>query len=60
MARQSQQVARAIAMLRADPALTRYQAAKANGLTPSALYNSRECRELMAQREAKHQDNKKQ
>jgi hypothetical protein len=59
-ARQSEQVARAIAMLRADPTLTRYQAAKANGLTPSALYNSRECRELMAQRDAKKENNEKQ
>lgn len=50
MARQSQQVAHAIAMLRADPTLTRYQAAKANGLTPSALYNSRECKELFQER----------
>jgi hypothetical protein len=50
MARQSQEVARAIAMLRADPKMTRYQAAKANGLTPSALYNSKECQRLMAER----------
>jgi hypothetical protein len=52
-ARQTDKVRNAIAMLRADPTLTRYQAAKANGLTPSALYNSRECRELMRKRQEK-------
>lgn len=52
-ARQTEEVRRAIAMLRENPTMTRYQAAKANGLTPSALYNSRECRELMAQRNEK-------
>lgn len=50
-ARQSDKVRSAIAMLRDDPKMTRYQAAKANGLTPSALYNSRECKELMQQRQ---------
>jgi hypothetical protein len=52
-ARQTDKVRNAIAMLRADPTLTRYQAAKANGLTPSALYNSRECKELFQQRQEK-------
>lgn len=60
MARQSEPVRRAIAMLRENPKMTRYEAAKANGLTPSALYNSRECRELMAQRKNVAQNNDKQ
>lgn len=52
-ARQTEEVRRAIAMLRENPTMTRYQAAKANGLTPSALYNSRECKELFQQRKEK-------
>lgn len=60
MARQSDQVRRAITMLRDNPAMTRYQAAKANGLTPSALYNSRECRELMEKRQQEMHNNDKQ
>lgn len=51
--RQTAEVARAIEMLRADPKLTRYAAAKANGITPAALYNSKRCRELMEQRKTK-------
>lgn len=50
MAHQSEQVKRAIAQLRADPTLTRYQAAKQNGLTAGALYNSIECKKLMQER----------
>lgn len=48
--RQSPEVTRAIELLRADPKLTRYQAAKKTGITPGALYNSIACRELMAER----------
>jgi hypothetical protein len=43
-------VMRAIEMMRADPKLTRYKAAKTVGVTPGALYNSAACRELMASR----------
>lgn len=55
-ARQSEQVTRAIELLRADPKMTRYQAAKATGVTPGALYNSIACRQLMAQRKEKVQN----
>lgn len=50
-ARQSEQVTRAIELLRADPKMTRYQAAKQVGVTAGALYNSIACRQLMAQRQ---------
>jgi hypothetical protein len=43
----------AIDALRADPKLTRYQAALKFGITPGALYNSRTCKKLFAEREKK-------
>lgn len=47
---QSKKVRDGIAMLRADPTLTRYQVAQRVGVTPGAFYNSRECKKLFQQR----------
>jgi hypothetical protein len=45
-----QEVTDAIAALRADPTLTRYQAALRFKITPGALYNSLACKKLFADR----------
>lgn len=50
--RPTEAVERAIEMMRADPKLTRYKAARAAGITPGALYNSAMCREFMKERAA--------
>lgn len=52
-----QEVADAIAALRADPKLTRYAAAQKFNITPGALYNSRECKKLFNERKNKGNKN---
>jgi transposase-like protein len=47
------EVSDAIAALRADPKLTRYEAARRFNITPGALYNSRTCKKLFAERAKK-------
>lgn len=48
----SEAVECAIALLRANPTMTRYEAARKVGITPGALYNSHACRAFMKERAA--------
>lgn len=58
MANQTNEVAQAIALLKSDPKMTRYAAAKQCGITPGALYHSKECKKLFQERSATNQGEK--